>query len=163
MLGRPYAYPEEKRDPAKDIEPNEAGSSNCLDLNTPNREAEINKHASETCTGLSRGRCLHAAARCGRAPRFRAERQGLARSRRGSIASFGGESLTVNTREGQTVNIALTQGWMVSSVASAAVSDIRPSHYIGIASLPTKDGGDGALEVLIFPPALTGAGEGSFG
>ncbi|MHA6688748.1 hypothetical protein [Mesorhizobium sp. A556] len=82
---------------------------------------------------------------------------------RGSIASFSGESLTVNTREGQTVDIALAQGWMVSSVAHAAVTDIKPGDYVGIASLPTKDGGDGALEVLIFPSALKGAGEGSFG
>ncbi|CAH1655030.1 MULTISPECIES: hypothetical protein [unclassified Chelatococcus] len=82
---------------------------------------------------------------------------------RGSIVSFGGEALTVNTREGQTVNIALAQGWMVSGIARASISDIKPGDYVGIASLPTKDGGDGALEVLIFPPALKGAGEGSFG
>jgi hypothetical protein len=82
---------------------------------------------------------------------------------RGSIVSFNGETLTVKTREGQTVNIALAQGWMMSSVSRAAVSDIKPGDYVGIASLPTKDGGDGALEVLIFPPALKGAGEGSFG
>lgn len=82
---------------------------------------------------------------------------------RGSIASFNGETLTVNSREGQTVTIALARGWMVSSVARAAVSDIKPGDYVGIASLPTQEGGDGALEVLIFPPALKGAGEGSFG
>lgn len=82
---------------------------------------------------------------------------------RGSIASFDGGTLTVKTREGQTIDIALAQGWMVSSVARAAISDIKPGDYVGIASLPTKDGGDGALEVLIFPPALKGAAEGSFG
>jgi len=82
---------------------------------------------------------------------------------RGAIAGFNGETLTVKTREGQTANIALAQGWMVSSVARAAVSDIKPGDYVGIASLPTQNGGDGALEVLIFPPALKGAGEGSFG
>ncbi|MBZ9938612.1 hypothetical protein LB518_20095 [Mesorhizobium sp. BR1-1-16] len=82
---------------------------------------------------------------------------------RGSIASFDGGTLTVKTREGQTANIAFAQGGMVSSVARAAISDIKPGDYVGIASLPTKDGGDGALEVLIFPAALKGAGEGSFG
>lgn len=82
---------------------------------------------------------------------------------RGSIASFDDKILTVNTREGQTVNIALAQGWQVSSVARALVSDIKPGDFVGIASLPTKDGGDGALEVLIFPPALKGTGEGSYG
>jgi hypothetical protein len=82
---------------------------------------------------------------------------------RGAIVSFSGEALKVKTREGQTVDIALAEGWMVSSVARAALSDIKPGDYVGIASLPTKDGGDGALEVLIFPPALKGTGEGSFG
>ncbi|HEV8261714.1 MAG TPA: hypothetical protein VGQ19_13265 [Burkholderiales bacterium] len=82
---------------------------------------------------------------------------------RGAIVSLSGQTLKVKTREGQTVDIALAEGWIVSSVARAAISDIKPGDYVGIASLPTKDGGDGALEVLIFPPALKGAGEGSFG
>jgi hypothetical protein len=82
---------------------------------------------------------------------------------RGSIASFNGGTLAVKTREGGTANIALAQGGMVASVARADISDIKPGDYVGIASLPTKDGGDGALEVLIFPTALKGAGEGSFG
>ncbi|HVJ42036.1 MAG TPA: hypothetical protein VM639_11080 [Dongiaceae bacterium] len=82
---------------------------------------------------------------------------------RGAIDSFSGQALKVKTREGQTVDIALAQGWQVSSVAHAAIADIKPGDYVGIASLPTKDGGDGALEVLIFPPAMKGASEGSFG
>jgi len=82
---------------------------------------------------------------------------------RGSIASFGGESLRVKTREGETIDVGLAKGWMVSSVARAAIADIKPGDYVGIASLPTADGGDGALEVLIFPAALKGTGEGSFG
>lgn len=82
---------------------------------------------------------------------------------RGAIDSFSGQALKVKTREGQTLDIALAQGWKVSSVARAAIADIKPGDYVGIASLPTKDGGDGALEVLIFPPAMKGASEGSFG
>ncbi|ARP82262.1 hypothetical protein CAL12_16520 [Bordetella genomosp. 8] len=82
---------------------------------------------------------------------------------RGDIVDFSGQALKVKTREGQTVDIALAQGWMVSSVARAAITDIKPGDYVGIASLPNKDGGDGALEVLIFPPALKGTAEGSYG
>ncbi|WP_454857609.1 hypothetical protein [Rhizobium binxianense] len=82
---------------------------------------------------------------------------------RGSIVSYGGSTLTVKTREGDTVDVALAEGWQVSSVANAKVTDIKPGDFVGIASLPKKDGGDGALEVLIFPPALKGAGEGSYG
>ncbi len=82
---------------------------------------------------------------------------------RGSVVDFAGSNLKVKTREGETVDVALADGWQVASVANAKVSDIQPGDYVGIASLPKDQGGDGALEVLIFPPALKGAGEGSFG
>ncbi|EJJ29995.1 hypothetical protein [Rhizobium sp. CF142] len=82
---------------------------------------------------------------------------------RGSIVNLAGPTLKVKTREGETVDVALADDWQVASVANAKVSDIKPGDYVGIASLPKDQGGDGALEVLIFPPALKGAGEGSFG
>lgn len=82
---------------------------------------------------------------------------------RGSIISFSGAALKVKTRDGKTVDVTLAEGWMLSSVARAAVTDIKPGDFVGIASLPKADGGDGALEALIFPPALKGTGEGSYG
>ena len=82
---------------------------------------------------------------------------------RGSIVTYGGSTLTVKTREGETVAVALADDWKLASVANAKVTDIKPGDFVGIASLPTADGGDGALEVLIFPPAMKGAGEGSYG
>jgi hypothetical protein len=81
---------------------------------------------------------------------------------RGTVVSFGDDVLKVKSREGAVVDVALSKGWQISSVAKASVSDIKPGDYVGIASLPKEAGGDGALEVLIFPPALKGAGEGSF-
>lgn len=80
---------------------------------------------------------------------------------RGTVVDFKGSTLTVKTREGVTDTVTLAAGWKVSGVAPAAVSDIRPGDFVGIASLPKADGGDGALEVLIFPAALKGTGEGS--
>ncbi|MBY5337178.1 hypothetical protein HFO99_25265 [Rhizobium leguminosarum] len=81
---------------------------------------------------------------------------------RGSIVSYSGSALTVKTREGETVGVTLADGWKLASVANAAVTDIKPGDFVGIASLPSAGGGDGALEVLIFPPAMKGAGEGSY-
>ncbi|CAK06723.1 hypothetical protein ELG83_04560 [Rhizobium leguminosarum] len=81
---------------------------------------------------------------------------------RGSIVSYGGTVLKVKTREGETVDVTLADGWNLASVANAAVTDIKPGDFVGIASLPSESGGDGALEVLIFPPAMKGAGEGSY-
>jgi hypothetical protein len=82
---------------------------------------------------------------------------------RGAVVSLDGSTLKVATREGDTLDVALADGWVVSAVQRAEITDIKPGDYVGIASLAKADGGDGALEVLIFPPQLKGAGEGSFG
>ncbi|UWU29352.1 hypothetical protein N2600_05155 [Rhizobium sp. WSM1274] len=82
---------------------------------------------------------------------------------RGSIVNYSGSALKVKTREGETVDVTLADGWKLASVANAAVTDIKPGDFVGIASLPSAGGGDGAIEVLIFPPAMKGAGEGSYG
>ncbi|WP_026791668.1 hypothetical protein [Pleomorphomonas oryzae] len=80
---------------------------------------------------------------------------------RGTIISFADKALTVKTREGDTANVTLAPNWKLSGVASADVASIKPGDFVGIASLPTESGGDGALEVVIFPPAMKGTGEGS--
>ncbi|MER8427639.1 hypothetical protein [Mesorhizobium sp. M1403] len=82
---------------------------------------------------------------------------------RGTIETFSASVLKVKTREGATVDVALVDGWKISAVARAQVTDIKPGDFVGIASQPKAEGGDGALEVLIFPPELRGAGEGSYG
>lgn len=82
---------------------------------------------------------------------------------RGSVVQASDTVLKVKTREGETVDVALAQGFSVAGVATASINDIKPGDYLGIASLPKAGGGDGALGVLIFPPALKGAAEGSFG
>lgn len=82
---------------------------------------------------------------------------------RGTVVALAGEQLQVKAREGNTVNITLKPGWSVAGVAKASVNDIKQGDYVGIASLPKSEGGDGALEVLIFPPQMKGMGEGSFG
>ena len=81
---------------------------------------------------------------------------------RGTIESVDGDTLSVITREGPTASITLTDGWGVTAVAAAELSDIEPGDFVGIASLPTDDGTDGALEVLIFPEGMEGTGEGSY-
>jgi len=80
---------------------------------------------------------------------------------RGTVASIAGDKLVVHAREGGDVAVALNPGWQVSAVAKASLADIKPGAYVGIASLPTSAGGTGALEVLVFPPAMKGMGEGN--
>ena len=82
---------------------------------------------------------------------------------RGTVASISGDTLVVKSRDGDNVSIKLNAGWKAGGIVKAKLSDIKPGDFVGIASLPTAAGGDGALEVLIFPPAMRGTGEGSYG
>lgn len=79
---------------------------------------------------------------------------------RGTVASFEPSLLTVKTHQGDTSAIKLNAGWKISGVASASVKDIKQGDFLGIASVSKADGGSGALEVVVFPAALKGTGEG---
>lgn len=85
-----------------------------------------------------------------------------ARRVRGTITGMEGDTLSVKTREGETVDIALAEGWKVNGVANASMSDIDEGDFVGIASVPNADGSDGALEVLIFPAERVGSAGASF-
>jgi hypothetical protein len=82
---------------------------------------------------------------------------------RGTIVSLEGSTLTVKSREGADVAIRLEPNWGVSSVAKASIDAIKAGDFVGIASAPTPEGKAGALEVVIFPAAMKGTGEGSYG
>ncbi|TJV05100.1 MAG: hypothetical protein E5Y12_10075 [Mesorhizobium sp.] len=79
---------------------------------------------------------------------------------RGTVVSFEPSLLPVKTRQGETSAIKLNAGWKVSGVASASMKDIKQGDFLGIASVSKADGGSGALEVVVFPAALKGTGEG---
>jgi hypothetical protein len=81
---------------------------------------------------------------------------------RGTVESVEGSKLTVKTREGNATAIKLNDSWKVTGVVKASLNDIKPGDFVGIASIPKSRGGDGALEVLIFPVAMKGTGEGSY-
>lgn len=79
---------------------------------------------------------------------------------RGTVISFEPSLLTVKTRQGDTASVKLNQDWKISGVANASVKDIKQGDFLGIASVSKADGGSGALEVVVFPAALKGTGEG---
>ena len=82
---------------------------------------------------------------------------------RGTVVSITGDTLLVKSRDGDNVAIALGLGWKAGGIAKASLADIKPGDFVGIASVPNAAGGAGALEVLVFPPAMRGTGEGSYG
>jgi hypothetical protein len=79
---------------------------------------------------------------------------------RGTVVSFEPSLLTVKSRQGDTSAIKLNADWKISGVANASVKDIKQGDFLGIASVSKADGGSGALEVVVFPAAMKGTGEG---
>ena len=71
---------------------------------------------------------------------------------RGTVVGLDGSTLTVKTREGPNATLMLATGWKMAGVAKASVEDIKAGDFVGIASLPTAAGGDGALEVWCSRP-----------
>ena len=79
---------------------------------------------------------------------------------RGTVEKLDGQTLTVKSREGPQLTIALAPNFTVSAVVRKSLADIKTGDYVGAASLKGSDGKLHALEVLIFPEALRGTGEG---
>jgi hypothetical protein len=79
---------------------------------------------------------------------------------RGTIEKLDGQTLVVKSREGQELSVMLSNDLKVSAVNKAQLSDIKQGDFIGTAAVPGTDGKLHAQEVLIFPEALRGTGEG---
>ena len=79
---------------------------------------------------------------------------------RGTVKSFDGTTLLVAERSGETVPLALADNFSVNEVVPIELTAIRVGSYIGTAALPGADGSLRALEVLVFPEAARGTGEG---
>ena len=80
---------------------------------------------------------------------------------RGTISAVDGNTVTIATREGQSVNVKLADNWVVALVAPLTMADIKQGSFVGVASLGS-DADRTALEVLVFPEAMKGAGEGHY-
>lgn len=79
---------------------------------------------------------------------------------RGAIEAVTATEMTVKTRDGDTMKIALAPNLVVGTVHRAALADIKPGDFVGSAAVKGRDGKLHALEVHIFPEAMRGAGEG---
>lgn len=82
---------------------------------------------------------------------------------RGTITALEGATLTVNSRDGQKLEVTLNDPLTVATVRKVELSAIEPNAYVGIATRAGADGKLVALEVLVFPEAMRGAGEGHYG
>jgi hypothetical protein len=79
---------------------------------------------------------------------------------RGTIETVEGNMLAVKSRDGAELKVRLADNATVAAVVKAALADIKPGTFVGAAALPQTDGSWKAIEVLIFPEAMRGSGEG---
>ena len=81
---------------------------------------------------------------------------------RGTVSSISGDNVTVHTVDGADVTVHLTPHTKFAEVSKSSLDAIGPNTYIGTAA---KDAGSGklvALEVVVFPEAMRGTGDGHY-
>jgi hypothetical protein len=79
---------------------------------------------------------------------------------RGTIAVVAGNRVTVTTAKGPVV-VMLGPKTRFAGVIPGTVDDIKDGTFIGTANVPGH-GAARALEVVVFPPAMKGTGEGDY-
>jgi hypothetical protein len=81
---------------------------------------------------------------------------------RGTIERIESLVLLVKSRDGAELKIVLADNAVAVGVVKATLADIKPGSFVGIGAMPQADGTQRALEVLIFPDAMRGTGEGHY-
>ena len=81
---------------------------------------------------------------------------------RGTLEKIESGSVTVKTREGPSRIIFLAPDQPVNTVKAIELSAIQPGSFIGTATMGKADGSFVAMEVLVFPEAARGTGEGKY-
>ena len=79
---------------------------------------------------------------------------------RGTVEKLEGNVAIVKNDKGQSFTLKLTPDYAVTAVVKATMSDIKPGLFIGAGARPMPDGTLAAVQVMIFPEAQRGTGEG---
>jgi hypothetical protein len=80
---------------------------------------------------------------------------------RGTVQSLTAQVLTVVTVNGS-VRVQISKPLSVLSVVPSSRSLIKPGSFLGIASVTQPNGTQRAAEIVVFPEAARGAGEGNY-
>jgi hypothetical protein len=81
---------------------------------------------------------------------------------RANIEKVEPGSLTIKERSGETIVLVMPDNMGINEVYAIDLADIKTGSFVGIAALPQPDGTQLALEVLVFPEAMRGTGEGHY-
>jgi hypothetical protein len=79
---------------------------------------------------------------------------------RATIDAADANSLSLTTRAGDKVTVAIAPDVAVAVLVPIKLQDIKPGSFIGTAAMPQPDGTQRALEVHVFPESMRGTGEG---
>lgn len=79
---------------------------------------------------------------------------------RGEVEALSGTTLTLKAADGREIKVALAPGFSVGGMVAAKTSDIAKGSFIGVGAKPQPDGTLLAVQVVIFPEAMRGTGEG---
>src|SRR5215470_14745560 len=72
--------------------------------------------------------------------------------------SADGSALNVHTRSGEDQTVRLSAKTRLVLVVPAALTDVKPGTFIGVAALPGEGNELKAMEVHIFPESMRGTG-----
>ena len=79
---------------------------------------------------------------------------------RGTIEKIDPTSMVIKERNGETMTLAIADDLRVAEVMPVDPKTIQSGTYVGTAAIAGADGKLSALEVLVFPEAMCGTGEG---
>ena len=81
---------------------------------------------------------------------------------RGTVESFTAPNLVIKERSGKILTLILPEETGIAEVIPTDISSIQPGSFVGTAAMPRADGKLESLEVVVFPEAARGTGEGHY-
>ncbi len=79
---------------------------------------------------------------------------------RGTIEKLEPGFVTIKERLGDVITLVMAENMPMNEVYPIDIGEIKTGSFIGTAAMPKPDGTLEALEVLVFPEAMRGTGEG---
>jgi hypothetical protein len=81
---------------------------------------------------------------------------------RGDVVAVDGLQIQIRSRSGEMLAVRLAENYAVTAVVKSDPAALQPGTFVGAATMPRPDGTQSALEVLVFPEAMRGSGEGHY-
>lgn len=78
----------------------------------------------------------------------------------GTLTTVSEPSLRLSETNGMQDTIVRGPTFRISTVKAATMSDIKPGDFVGAGGMKNADGSFRAIQIVIFPEALRGTGEG---